>query len=99
LDTEDGATALTAWWSMNTLTAVFEQFVISHISRPVRLPDLSACGFFLWGCLKMKVFQTCSADLDNRKQRNSDAITAIPQAMLLRIVGIFFEPGASVLQY
>jgi len=84
---------------MNTLTAVFEHFVISHISWPVRLPDLSATGFFLWGYLKMKMFQTCSADLHNLKHRNSDEINAIPPAMLLRVVGSFFEPGASVHQY
>jgi hypothetical protein len=74
---------------MNTLKAVFEHRIISHISWPVLLPHLSACDSFLWGYLKMKIFQTCSADLHNLKQRISDEINAIPPAMLLRVVGSF----------
>jgi len=86
---------------MNTLAAVFEHHIISHISWPVLLPDLSACGFFLWGYLNMKVFLRCSADLHNHKQRISDEVSAIQPALLLRLVGsffFFFEPGASVHQ-
>jgi len=39
----------------------------------------------------MKVFQMCSADLHNLKQRISDEISAIPPATLLRRVGSFLK--------
>jgi hypothetical protein len=31
--------------------------------------DLFVCDFFVWGDLKSKVFQRCSADLQNLKLR------------------------------
>lgn len=65
----------------------------SHVSRPIRLLHLPACGFFLWGYLKIKVFQKCSADLHNLKQTNSDEINAIQRVMLLRVVGSILNPG------
>jgi hypothetical protein len=76
---------------MNILPAVFKHRIISHISWPGLLPDLSACDFVWWGYFKMKVFQTCSANLHNLKQRISDEINAIPAATLLRVVESFLK--------
>jgi len=53
-------TAPTARQSKNTLRTVFEQRIFSSygdISWPGRSPDMLACYFFLWGYLKIEVFQ------------------------------------------
>jgi hypothetical protein len=86
---QDGATAHTAWQSVNTLKNVFEHRIISrygNISWPARSPDVSACDFFLWDYLKRKLFQTRQAYLDNLKQRISEEINAISPAMLLHVM-------------
>jgi hypothetical protein len=74
---------------MNTLRTVFERRIISRcgdVSWPASSPDLSACDFFSWGYLKSKVFQARPADLHNLKHSASDEISAIPPAMLLRVM-------------
>jgi hypothetical protein len=51
---QDGATALTARQSKNSLRTVFEHRIISlygDISWPARSADLSVCDFFSWGYL------------------------------------------------
>jgi hypothetical protein len=68
---QDGATAHTARQSMNTLRTMFEYHIFSlycDISWPVRSPNLSVCDFFLWGCLKSKVFQARPAELLNLRE-------------------------------
>jgi len=55
----NGATAHTARASMSVLREMFPQHVISRsgdVPWTARSPDLSACGYFLWGYLKSKVF-------------------------------------------
>ena len=79
---------------MNTLTAVFEHHIISHISWPVLLPDLSVCVLFSWGYLIIKVFLRCSADLHNLKQRISDEINqCYPTGLVTSLSGNFFLTG------
>lgn len=55
--------------------------VYADISWPAHLPNLLACHFFLYGYLKKRVFQTCSADLQNLKQRISKEINVISPIM------------------
>jgi hypothetical protein len=57
---QHGGTALPARQSKNTLRIVFEHRILSRygdISWPGRSPDMSACNFFLWGYMKIEVFQ------------------------------------------
>ncbi len=66
---QDGVTAHTA---QETITFLKDFFGDRPISRPLwspRSPDLSLPDFFLWGCLKERVFATCQADLNKLRQR------------------------------
>jgi hypothetical protein len=42
--------------SMQALSDVFGDRIISSDIWPARSPDLNLCGFFFWGCLKDKVY-------------------------------------------
>jgi hypothetical protein len=56
----DVATSHTARDSMAAMRNLFPNHVISRygdITWPARLPDLSACDFFVWGYLKSYVFK------------------------------------------
>jgi hypothetical protein len=56
---QDGSAAHTARASMEVVREMFLEDVISlrgELPWPARLPDLSACDYFLWGYLKTKVY-------------------------------------------
>ncbi|VVC30080.1 Hypothetical protein CINCED_3A023815 [Cinara cedri] len=56
---QDGATSHRARVSINAIQQIFGNNAISKnddIHWPPRSPDLSVCGFFLWGYLKSKVY-------------------------------------------
>jgi len=53
-----------------------------NIEWPARLPDLSACDFFLWGYLKSKVYEKKPRTTVNLKQNIRDEVAAISPAML-----------------
>ncbi len=61
---QDGATARTAQETIAFLKDFFGNHLISHPLLPLRSPDLSPPNFFLWGCLKERVFATCPSDLN-----------------------------------
>ena len=49
--------------------------------------DRSICDFFLWGCLKFKVFQSRLCDLNQLSQRIiEEDVQAILQAMLRTVI-------------
>jgi hypothetical protein len=55
---QHGATSHTARDSVAAVRNLFPKHVISRygdITWPARLPDLSACDFFLWGYLKSRL--------------------------------------------
>jgi hypothetical protein len=52
---QDGSTALCTY-SINILTKVFKDRLISHKLSPARSPDLNPHDFYLWGNLKDKVY-------------------------------------------
>jgi hypothetical protein len=57
---QHGGTAPIARQSKITLRRKFEHRIFTSygdISWPGRSPDMSACNFFLWGYLKIEVFQ------------------------------------------
>jgi hypothetical protein len=56
---QDSATAYTARTiSMQALSDVFGDRIISSVIWPARLPDLNPCDFFFWGCLKDNVYSS-----------------------------------------
>jgi hypothetical protein len=58
---QDGATACTAWMSLNVLKHMFPRCLVSlrgDLQWPARSPDLSICDFSLWGHLKERVALT-----------------------------------------
>ena len=82
---QDGATAHTARTAMWVLNEMFPACMISqrgNIEWPARLPDLSACDFFLWGYLKSKVYEKKPRTTVNLKQNIRDEVAAISPAML-----------------
>jgi hypothetical protein len=86
---QDGATAHTARNSMAVLRGMFPEHVISRfgdVEWPPRSPDLSACDFFLWGCLKGKVYAHRPHTLQQLKDYIREEIRVIPVNMLRKVV-------------
>ena len=82
----DGATAHTARASMSVLREMFPQHVISRggdVPWPARSPDLSACGYFLWGYLKSRVFISKPRTIAELKQSTREEIVAIRSRWLV----------------
>jgi len=68
---QDGSTAHTARASMSVLRKMFPQHVISRagdVPWPARSPDLSACDYFLWGCLKSR-FSSLSQETERNHSK------------------------------
>jgi hypothetical protein len=87
---QDGVTAHTASASMNVVPEMFPQHIISQygdVQWPARSPDLSPCGYFLWGYLKSKVYSTRPMTIEDQKQRIRDEISAISEEMTRRVIG------------
>ena len=49
---------------------------------PPRSPDITRLDFFLWGCVKDKVFSTPVPDITNLKAKITDAFATITEDML-----------------
>jgi hypothetical protein len=61
---------------------MFPQNVVSRfgdVPWPPRLPDLSACDFFLWGYLKSKVYVRKPRTVDDLKVPIREEIATVPQ--------------------
>jgi hypothetical protein len=88
---QDGATSHTARDSMAAVRNMFPNHVISSygdITWPVKSPDLSACDFFLWGCLKSQVFKAPAPHtVQELKHRIQQEVKRIPVEMLQRLIG------------
>jgi hypothetical protein len=55
--------------------------MVRHLGHHDR-PDITPLDFFLWGCVKDKVFSTPVPDLTNLKARITDAFATITVDML-----------------
>lgn len=90
---QDGATSHTANISMDLLRLAFPGRLISRngdIPWPACSPDLTAPDFFLWGYLKLKVFEANPPRTrDELKERIQQEINNIPLDMLRRVMGAF----------
>jgi hypothetical protein len=88
---QDGATSHTARDSMTAVRNLFPNHVISRsgdVTWPVRSPDLSACDFFLWGCLKSQVFKAPARHtVQELKHRIQQEVKQIAVEMLQRVMG------------
>jgi len=86
---QDGATAHTARASMIFLREMYPQHVIScggDVPWPARSPDLSACDYFLWGCLKSRVFISKPRTIVELKQSIKEEIAEIPEEMTRHVM-------------
>ncbi len=64
---QDGAKPHTADGSLDFLSELFENGVISKGLWPLRSPDLTPCNFFLRGYLKNRVYGNKPCTLDELK--------------------------------
>jgi hypothetical protein len=81
----DGATAHTSRVSMTVLQQHFPGRLNSlrgDLHWSARSPDLTPCGYFLWGYLKSIVYNDRSRTLDHLKNNIRQAIANIPVNML-----------------
>ena len=105
---QDGATAHTAVINIAALRRFFfPQRVISRFGEvpgPPRSPDLTAPDFFLWGCLKSKVYSNRPADLHTLKEnireeiaKHSEEILQAVKCSFLTRVHLYTEEGGGYL--
>jgi len=85
---EQQATQQECQWTQLMLCSRTESFPgigISHAPSP----DLTACDYFLWGCLTIKVLETRSTTIADLKQRIQDEAAAVPVEMLRQVMNSF----------
>ena len=89
---QDGATAHTAVISIAALRCLFQQWVISRfgdVPWPPRSPDLSAPAFFLWGCLKTKVYSNRPTCLHALKENIREEIAKLSEETFQAVMHSF----------
>jgi len=92
---QDEATANTAQISMQVLRTVFLSRLISHfgdITWPACSPDLAVPDYFLWDCVRSKVYkmyETHPANIYDLKHQILECIQGIPKALLERVIAAF----------
>jgi hypothetical protein len=70
--------------SMQTLSDVFGDRIISSGIWPARSPDLNPCDFYFWGCLKDKVSNS-NPRKEELKENIHGEIANIPAEQLQRV--------------
>jgi len=59
---------------------------LARHSWPPRSPDKTSCDFFLWGCVKERVYvQPLPADLDELTNRITAAVNSVTEDTLRRV--------------
>ena len=77
-------------WGLHVREFLNETFPNRWIGRdgpipwPPRSPNITSLDFFLWGYVNDIVYKTKVRDMDELKQRISNAMTTIDEAMLQR---------------
>jgi len=56
------------------------------VGWPPRSPDLTPCGFFLWGYLKAKVYEQRPVTLEALKEAIRQEVVAITREMILKVM-------------
>jgi hypothetical protein len=70
--------------SMQALSDVFEDRIISNGTWPMHSPDLNPCEFFFWGCLEDKVYNS-NPWMEEPKENIHWEIANIPTEQLQRV--------------
>ena len=90
---QDGATAHTANESLTIVLNMFPRHLFSHfgdVPWPLHSPDLSTCDFFfLWGCLKSRVYAHKPHMLNDLKEAIRQEIRPIDRQLLARVMDDF----------
>jgi hypothetical protein len=90
---QDGATSHTVRDSMAAVRNLFPNHVFSgygDITWPARLPDFSACDFFLCGYVTSQVFKAPAPHtVQQLKRRIQQEVKRIPVEMLLSVMVTF----------
>jgi hypothetical protein len=74
--------------NQTTVNEAYEKCFLHVISRGGDVPwpalshDLSACGYFLWGCLESNLFISKPRTIEELKQRIKDEVAVIPEQWL-----------------
>jgi inhibitor of nuclear factor kappa-B kinase subunit alpha len=82
---QDSVTAHTARISMQALSDVFRDRIISSGIWPACSPDLNPCDFFFWGCLKDKVYNSNHQTVGELKENICREMANIPAEQLQRV--------------
>jgi len=81
---QDGATSHTSHVSMTEIRFLFGDPVTSKGLCPKRSPDLTPPDYFLWGCLKGRVYRNKPRATDALKANITEEIQAVTADVLPR---------------
>jgi hypothetical protein len=90
---KDSATVHTEPISMQALSDVFGSRMIRSCIWPARLPHLNHCDFFVWGWLKVKVYNCNPRSEEQLNENIRNEIANIP-AEQLRTVNQYHSDSA-----
>jgi hypothetical protein len=76
--------------SMQALSVVFRDRIISSGIWPTRSPELENCDFFFWGCLKDNVYNS-NPQTEEQKENIRRETANIPVDQLQRVNQNFFR--------
>jgi hypothetical protein len=68
-----------------------------HIEWSARSPNLNACDFFLWGCIKRKVCEKQPRTMDDLKENIRDEVAAVSPITLQGVIQNFHKRLQNVL--
>jgi hypothetical protein len=77
--------------SIQALSDVFGDRIISSDIWPARSPDLNPCDFFFWHCSNDKVYKNNSRTEEQLKENNRREIASIPAEELQRLYQNLFR--------
>ena len=77
-------------WSEERRAFIVEEFIKNGgspvaIQRPPLSPDSTPCDFFLWGCLKAKVYEQRPQTVESLKEAIRQEVAAITPEMILKV--------------
>ncbi len=82
---QDGATAHTSKDTMAFLSSFFDDRLIAGDYWPAHSLDLSPCDFFLWVCMKDRVFATNPTSIEDLKATITTVIQSIDVLTLRKV--------------
>jgi hypothetical protein len=82
--------------SMQALSDVFGDRIISSGIWPARSPDLNPCAFFFWGCLKDKAYSSNPRTVEELKENIRREISNIPAENFQKVNQNLFRGARNV---